>query len=1339
MDTTNVTTEAYSPELLAEALSNCAREPIHQIGTIQPGGVLVALRQTDLVVHSVSANVGDLFDFTPDAVLGQSLDHLIGEASAAAFRELIAQGKDLDALHWSIAIARPSGEARFDAQVFLAGGLWIIEIECQPPALSDPFYDVFIPIRDALWKLDSEMDLQRYTQAVVDQVRVLTDFDRVMMYRFDSNWDGEVVAEAKGDGVGSYLGNRFPASDIPAQARELYVRNLVRLLADVEAMAVPLLVNHDPTTGQPVDLSLSWFRSMSLVHTEYLRNMGVRASLSISLVQNGRLWGLIACHHLSPKYVSLRAREQDEFIGRVVSLKLTNMDDRERGDLNRRSRDVLFELIELIRHSMIPPDTAIVSLQEKFLGLARADGGIVSIDGRRHAMGETPDPATIESMLGLLRTKPRSAVFHTERLSELFVELPGRPDLRGSEKISGMMVAPLDHEMRNFVMWFRLGVVCTLRWAGRPAKRVVREGALLRISPRESFETWIETYRDRSISWSQVELDAASSLSLALIEALTQKALKSSEESYRLLAENSTDMIARLDLDGTFRFVSLASRELLGVEPETLLGQGLQSCVLDTGRDAIRRVLESLTATGMQATTVVQGQRNDGRLLWVEATCKRTPGTDGRDELLMNARDVTQRHTYQLAIEEVHRRNALILDAAGEGLISLDQQGRIVYVNEVALRILGCKAEVIVGTPCCELLCGPDANGQSSEEDCPFLATLADGETRQGNRLVVDAQGGRPITVSFVCTPLVEGSVVVGSVVVFSEATAVDNGEGKLATEVMLNQAMEAVMVTDIQGCITSVNRAFTEITGYSMDDVRGRTPRILRSGVHTANFYDEFWRALRDRQRWVGEIWNRRKNGEIYPQWGSVTAVRDREGKVQSYVAVFSDISKAKQAEEKLYYLANHDALTGLPNRMQFSEQLSASIERARASGGRLAVAFIDLDRFKIVNDTLGHDIGDSYLQRISERLLTVTRKRDVLARWGGDEFVLSLEGVEGPEAVGETIGRLLSRISEPMFLEGHELIPTLSVGISVYPSDGATPGDLIKAADSAMYRAKGAGRNRFQFYTESMTEELNEKFGLAGELRRALQENELILHYQPQISAISGALVGVEALSRWQHPGRGLLGPAHFIPMADELGMICELGDWVLRQACQQMRDWIDRGIEVPRIAINVAPAQLTEGFVKAVKEVLRQYDLPPPCLELEITEGALEAGVAVRQITSRLRDLGVLLSVDDFGTGYSSLSHIKFFPITCFKIDKSFVDGIPDDEADVAIIRAILALGASLHVEVVAEGVETAAQAAFLSEAGVTNIQGFYYGQPMPPHLIEAFIFWRNSRLAESEGLS
>jgi EAL domain-containing protein (putative c-di-GMP-specific phosphodiesterase class I) len=361
------------------------------------------------------------------------------------------------------------------------------------------------------------------------------------------------------------------------------------------------------------------------------------------------------------------------------------------------------------------------------------------------------------------------------------------------------------------------------------------------------------------------------------------------------------------------------------------------------------------------------------------------------------------------------------------------------------------------------------------------------------------------------------------------------------------------------------------------------------------------------------------------------------------------------------------------------------------------------------------------------------------VLARWGGDEFVLSLEGVEGPEAVGETIGRLLSRISEPMFLEGHELIPTLSVGISVYPSDGATPGDLIKAADSAMYRAKGAGRNRFQFYTESMTEELNEKFGLAGELRRALQENELILHYQPQISAISGALVGVEALSRWQHPGRGLLGPAHFIPMADELGMICELGDWVLRQACQQMRDWIDRGIEVPRIAINVAPAQLTEGFVKAVKEVLRQYDLPPPCLELEITEGALEAGVAVRQITSRLRDLGVLLSVDDFGTGYSSLSHIKFFPITCFKIDKSFVDGIPDDEADVAIIRAILALGASLHVEVVAEGVETAAQAAFLSEAGVTNIQGFYYGQPMPPHLIEAFIFWRNSRLAESEGLS
>ena len=488
----------------------------------------------------------------------------------------------------------------------------------------------------------------------------------------------------------------------------------------------------------------------------------------------------------------------------------------------------------------------------------------------------------------------------------------------------------------------------------------------------------------------------------------------------------------------------------------------------------------------------------------------------------------------------------------------------------------------------------------------------------------------------YVCTPLADNKKVTGCVVVFSEIVQNTSAGQSLPTDVILDQAAEAVMVTDSFGRITSVNRAFVEITGYSAAEALGQSPRLLKSGVHTPNFYDNLWRLLQANRRWSGEIWNRRKNGEIYPQWGSISAVLDNAGNVQNYVSVFSDISKAKQAEERLFYLANHDPLTCLPNRMNFTECLEQSLQRCKRQNYGAAVLFIDLDRFKIINDTLGHSVGDKYLKIVAERLLGATRKQDILARWGGDEFVLFMEAFDDPQTIGEVVIRMLAGLAEPLHLSGHELIPTASIGIAIYPADGRHSADLIKAADTAMYGAKQRGCNCYEFYSQEMVQGLNDKLQMTSELRHALQEEQFFLVYQPQVDPADGSVKGVEALARWRHPLRGVLPPSAFLAMIEEIGLIGEFGLWVLNEACRQMRLWTDLALPIAKVAINVAPAQLKDSFVGEVDAAIRKWGIAPACLELEITEGALESGETARRITAGLRVLGVQLAVDDFGTG-------------------------------------------------------------------------------------------------------
>ncbi len=550
------------------------------------------------------------------------------------------------------------------------------------------------------------------------------------------------------------------------------------------------------------------------------------------------------------------------------------------------------------------------------------------------------------------------------------------------------------------------------------------------------------------------------------------------------------------------------------------------------------------------------------------------------------------------------------------------------------------------------------------------------------------------------------------------EAHERDQAQLRLAERIFQSTA-EGIKVTDASGHIVWVNSAFETITGYCAAEVLGRNLRFLNSGRQDAAFYRSLWATLLETGHWRGEIWNRRKHGEIYPEWLTISAVPDGQERVAHYVGVFSDISHIKEAQKQIDFLAYHDALTHLPNRTLFRDRLSHALAHARREARTLALLFIDLDRFKIVNDTLGHPVGDELLLQVSRRMSEVIRADDTLARLGGDEFVLLLEEGDSAQRAAFVAHKLLECLDRPMRISGHELIVTASLGISLYPTDGEDADTLIRHADRAMYEAKQRGRNNFQFFTQSLTEGAFERLVMENSLRGAVGRGELILHYQPQIDLISGCLIGVEALVRWQHPEEGLVPPSRFIPLAEEIGIIGDLGAWVLRAACRQLADWDAQGFRVPRVGVNLSVKQIDDaGLAELVASALRESGLGENRLELEVTESMLMRGPdSTRAILSTIKAMGVELTVDDFGTGYSNLAYLKLLPLDRLKIDQSFVRDIGRDGNDEAIVRAIIALARSLGLETVAEGVEEAHQAEFLLREGCDIVQGYLYSRPFP----------------------
>ncbi len=527
----------------------------------------------------------------------------------------------------------------------------------------------------------------------------------------------------------------------------------------------------------------------------------------------------------------------------------------------------------------------------------------------------------------------------------------------------------------------------------------------------------------------------------------------------------------------------------------------------------------------------------------------------------------------------------------------------------------------------------------------------------------------------------------------------------------------EAIVITDSSNRILATNASFTRISGYRQDEVLGLDPKLLKSGIETKGFYESMWETLLLHNYWQGELYGKRKGGDIFPKLLSLSVVCDEGGNVLNYIGTFTDISELKQATQQIDFLAHYDVLTSLPNRTSLKKKLSAALKMAKQSSSHLAILSIDLDHFKYINDSLGHHVGDTLLSGVASRLAKSVRNIDVVARLGGDEYAVVLPQVVSGCASAHIVSKILEDLSHTFRLDNRDVVITASIGISVFPHDGDTTEELMKNADIAMHHAKANGRNNYQFFKQEMNITAQERFTLERNLRVAIEREEFLLHYQPQIEMATGRVIGVEALLRWQHPERGLVPPDTFIPLAEATGLILPIGDWVLETACRQMLSWLAAGLPPLRMAVNLSAKQFKQdGLSDTVAKIISATGLDPHFLELEITESAAmdDPEVTIYQLR-KLRDMGVELAIDDFGTGYSSLSYLKLFPVNRLKIDRSFVKDIESDSDDAAIAAATIALAHKLGKEVIAEGVETEGQLRFLREQQCDVVQGYLYSRP------------------------
>jgi diguanylate cyclase (GGDEF)-like protein/PAS domain S-box-containing protein len=537
-------------------------------------------------------------------------------------------------------------------------------------------------------------------------------------------------------------------------------------------------------------------------------------------------------------------------------------------------------------------------------------------------------------------------------------------------------------------------------------------------------------------------------------------------------------------------------------------------------------------------------------------------------------------------------------------------------------------------------------------------------------------------------------------------------------TPMIFKASNEAILITDSSARILDVNPAFTEITGYTKEEVLGKNPGMMKSGKHDSEFYAEMWKSLRESGNWRGEIWDRNKDGEVFAKWLAINTVNGPSGEVEKYIGIFSDITALKETEQYHEFLAHYDSLTRLPNRLLFNDRLERAMLSSMRHNLSMALMFLDLDNFKNVNDTLGHHAGDRLLQAVAGRVKDAVRRNDTVARLGGDEFAVIVPEVRTPNDAAAVAEKIIRSMTEPFKVGPHDLLSSASIGITMFPEDSDSKESLLRNADIAMYHAKDQGRGIYQFFTQKMKERVEERIRVEHNLRDALTKGEMVLYYQPQVDLRSGRIIGVEALIRRQEE-EWLVPPAIFMGVAEETGLVVDICNWTLDESCRLAMQWFSSGVPLVRMAVNVSALQFEMvDFVDRVSQSLINSGLDPALLELELTERVLmkNTETAVKKM-NRLKEMGVMLSIDDFGTGYSSMNYLRTFPVEKLKIDYSFVHAIGKGKDGEAIVRSIISLAHNLDMTVIAEGVEKKEQLDFLRAEGCDEIQGFYFSFPLP----------------------
>ncbi|SCW98369.1 MULTISPECIES: EAL domain-containing protein [unclassified Pseudomonas] len=793
----------------------------------------------------------------------------------------------------------------------------------------------------------------------------------------------------------------------------------------------------------------------------------------------------------------------------------------------------------------------------------------------------------------------------------------------------------------------------------------------------------------------------------------TEEALRLSEQKFASVFRQCPDIlvIARL-MDGCLLEVNKAFEEQIGLSAAEVVGHNATELNIWGIQGVGPSLLQRLQA-GSIRNLEMPFRRNNGQV-FTGLISAEPFDLDTTPALVVVVRDISQLKETQQQLQTSEEKFAKAFHASPDGLLlSRQSDGLLIEVNEGFSRITGFNSTLSVDRSTLDLGIWVNLNERKQMLDLlkrdGFVRDFSCHIRRNDGQIRLCEVSSRPL-------PIGNEDCMLTIARDITERHLMQEKLQQAAT--VFESTAEGVLITDTQQHISAVNRAFTEITGYSETEALGHTPRLLASGLHDSAFYAAMWHQLTAEGHWQGEISNRRKNGELYPSWLTISAVRNRDRQITHFVAVFADISSLKHAQARLDYQAHHDPLTGLPNRTLFESRLLAALNGQQENGGQGAVLFLDLDRFKHINDSLGHPVGDLLLKGIAVRLREQLRDIDTVARLGGDEFIILLPGLQQPSDAEHIAQKLLNCFTAPFQAGEHEFFISASIGTSLYPQDGCDVATLVKNADAAMYRSKAKGRNRVESYTRDLTAQASERVALEHELRRAIERNELSLSFQPKISLADNRLVGAEALIRWYHPTFGDVPPEHFIPLAEENGMILQIGDWVLERACRQLCEWNSTYESLGPLSVNLAGAQLRQpNLLGRIEQLLREHQLQPDLLQLEITENfIMSQAEEALTVLHQLKNLGVQLAIDDFGTGYSSLSYLKRLPLDILKIDQSFVRGLPDDPHDAAIVRAIIALGRSMQFSIIAEGVETLAQQQFLAEEGCEQIQGYIVSLPL-----------------------